>query len=269
MDFTLLRVPFFLEPDYPTDSAFEETNRVRLVRKWGGEQAWEAQKNRHGLKERGQEVGIEKFNLDRVASNTLASHRMVQWVTRTLGINAAEKMYGDLNSRHFEKGQKLNDADMLVKAAETVGALRPPPPPNQIQLARCESASLLSAHPSRTCRELACPTHPAHRPAPALALKTAYHPPGADPKAARSFLESDEGKVEIEAAQHRLARLGISGIPTLILGGKWQLPSGAVGAKSIVDFFRKIEAEGGAPGPPLFAGDLNFPQSVLEEALIL
>lgn len=121
MGFTLLRVPFFLEPDYPTDPAFEETNRVRLVRKWGGARGWEAQKARHGLKERGQEVGIEHFNLDRIASNTLASHRMVQWVTRTLGINAAERMYANLNSRHFEKGQKLNDTDMLVQAAEAVG----------------------------------------------------------------------------------------------------------------------------------------------------
>lgn len=122
MGFTLLRVPFFLEPDYPTDPAFEETNRTRLLRKWGGKEGWDAQKARHTLKERGREVGIEHFNLDRIASNTLASHRMVQWVTRTLGINAAESMYADLNMRHFEAGQKLNDVDMLVKAAEKVGA---------------------------------------------------------------------------------------------------------------------------------------------------
>ena len=43
------------------------------------------QKARHGLKERGQEVGIEHFNLDRIASNTMSSHRLVQWVTKTLG----------------------------------------------------------------------------------------------------------------------------------------------------------------------------------------
>mmetsp|Transcript_29592 Transcript_29592/g.90785 ORF Transcript_29592/g.90785 Transcript_29592/m.90785 type:complete len:230 (-) Transcript_29592:365-1054(-) len=212
MGFTLLRVPFFLEPDYPTDPAFEETNRTRLLRKWGGKEGWDAQKARHTLKERGREVGIEHFNLDRIASNTLASHRMVQWVTRTLGINAAESMYADLNMRHFEAGQKLNDVDMLVKAAEKVGA---------------------------------------------------------DPRAARSFIESNEGKDEIEAAQRRLASLGISGIPTLILGGKWQLPSGALGASTLVEVFRKIEQEGGAPGPPLFAGDLNLPANVVEETLEL
>lgn len=65
---------------------------MRLVRKWGGTAGWEDQKRRHALKERGREVGIEHFNLDRIASSTVASHRLVQWVTKTLGINAAENM---------------------------------------------------------------------------------------------------------------------------------------------------------------------------------
>lgn len=124
LGFTVLRVPFFLEPEYPTEERFEETNRTRLHRKWGGEAAFKAQKQRHGLKERGEDVGITHFNLDRIASNTLASHRLVQWVTRTMGINAAETLYNDLNYRHFEKGQKLNDRAMLVEAAGAVGADR-------------------------------------------------------------------------------------------------------------------------------------------------
>ena len=114
LGFNLLRVPFFLEPDYPTSPEFEETNRVRLIRKWGGEAGWQRQKARHRMKERGQEVGIEKFNLDRIASNTLASHRLVQWVTRTLGVNAAETLYAELNKRHFVDGEKLNSREMLV-----------------------------------------------------------------------------------------------------------------------------------------------------------
>ena len=97
MQFSVLRVPFFLEPDYDPSPEFEETNRTRLVRKWGGAAGWAAQKASHGLKERGQEVGIEKFNLDRIASNTLASHRLVQWVTKTKGLSAAERLYNELN----------------------------------------------------------------------------------------------------------------------------------------------------------------------------
>lgn len=211
MAFNILRVPFFLEPDYPTTPEFEETNRVRLIRKWGGEAGWRAQKSRHRLKERGQEVGIEHFNLDRVASNTLASHRVVQWVTRTSGTNKAEQLYADLNRRHFVDGQKLNDTEMLVEAAAAVGA---------------------------------------------------------DPHAVREVVESGTGMAEIQAAQHKLSQLGVSGIPTLILGGQRMLPSGALGADQLVDAFRTIEREGGAPGS-LFAEELAIPPEVVDESLDL
>jgi hypothetical protein len=40
----VLRVPFFLEPGYPTSEDFEESNLDRLVRKWGGQAEFEAQK---------------------------------------------------------------------------------------------------------------------------------------------------------------------------------------------------------------------------------
>ena len=211
MAFNLIRVPFFLEPDYPTTPEFEETNRVRLIRKWGGEAGWKAQKNRHGLKERGQAVGIEHFNLDRVASNTLASHRLVQWVTRTLGTNVAERLYADLNYRHFVDGQKLNDVEMLVEAAAAVGA---------------------------------------------------------DADAARKVLTSGAGMAEIEAANTKMRALGVSGIPTLILGGQYMMPSGAVGAGQLVEAFRSLEEQGGAGGA-LFTEELAIPDAVLHESLDL
>ena len=119
--FTVLRVPFFLEPNYAEDETWTESNRDRLVRKWGGQAGWEAQKQRHNLKGRGQEVGIEKFNLDRRASSTLASHRLVQWVTRTRGVAIAEALYGRLNYQHFEEGKALNNHKLLVATAEEVG----------------------------------------------------------------------------------------------------------------------------------------------------
>ena len=122
--FSVLRVPFFLEPSYDTDERFSETNRARLERKWGGKAAFAAQKHRHRLKERGQEVGIEKFNLDRLASSTLKSHRLIQWITKNRGCEVAEAVYNDLNHRHFVDGKKLNDADMLCDAAATAGVDR-------------------------------------------------------------------------------------------------------------------------------------------------
>ena len=122
--FSVLRVPLFLEPDYEEDPEWHETNRARLERKWGGKEAFAAQKRRHRLKERGREVGIEHFNLDRLASNTLKSHRLIQWVTKHRGCVASEALYNDLNDRHFVRGQKLNDVEMLCDAAESVGADR-------------------------------------------------------------------------------------------------------------------------------------------------
>jgi predicted DsbA family dithiol-disulfide isomerase len=121
LGFTVLRVPFFLEPGYPKSEDFEESNYDRLVRKWGGRAEFEAQKQRHALKERGQEVGITHFKLDRIASNTFASHRLVQWVTKTHGINMAEKLYNELNFCHFEEGKKLNNRALLIDAAQKVG----------------------------------------------------------------------------------------------------------------------------------------------------
>ena len=211
MGFTLLRVPFFLEPDYPTDPSFEETNRVRLVRKWGGKEGWERQKANHGLKERGQEVGIEHFNLDRIASNTLASHRVVQWITRTKGINEAEQLYNSLNKCHFEDGKKLNDEEMLVQAAASVGA---------------------------------------------------------DPEETRRVIQTGEGSAQIQAAQEQLRTLGVSGIPTLILGGKYMMPSGAIGAEHLVDAFRQLEVQGGATGS-MFAEPLGIPDEIMEQTLTL
>jgi len=211
MGFTVLRVPFFLEPGYSNDPSFEETNRVRLVRKWGGKEGWNEQKRRHTLKERGQAVGIKHFNLDRVASNTLASHQLVQWVTRTIGINEAEALYNDLNFKHFEEGRKLNDEDMLIKAAIAVGA---------------------------------------------------------DESAARKAVRTGDGRKQIQAAQGVLRDLGVSGIPTLILGGKMQLPSGALHAEHIVKAFREFESQGGATGS-IFAECLEIPDGIMEQTLAL
>lgn len=214
VQFSVLRVPFFLEPDYDTSESFEETNRQRLIRKWGGEAGFEAQKHRHQLKERGQEVGIEHFNLDRIASNTLASHRLVQWITKTKGVTAAEALYNDLNHRHFELGQKLNDRKMLAEAASQVVGVP-------------EEESL-------------------------------------------EFLSTDEGVAEIRAAQHMLRQLGVSGIPTFVLGATTVLPSGALRSQYLVEAFRELEAasEEGAPNS-VFAEALGVPLEVLAEPLAL
>ena len=45
--FAVLRVPFFLEPEYDEYKQYIESNRERLIKKWGGKKGWERQKRNH------------------------------------------------------------------------------------------------------------------------------------------------------------------------------------------------------------------------------
>lgn len=119
--FAVVRVPFFLEPGYDESKPHVESNRERLVKKWGGKQGWEAQKRRHDLKGRGMAAGIPHFNLDRLASNSMASHRLIQHVGKRYGLNVSEALYDRLNVYYFVEGHALNDRPRLAKvAAETI-----------------------------------------------------------------------------------------------------------------------------------------------------
>lgn len=95
--FSVIRVPFFLEPNYDESKPFIESNRDRLIQKWGGKAGWEAQKHSHDLSGRGLEAGIPHFNLDRLASNTMASHRLIQYLGKTFGLSDSEAIYDRLN----------------------------------------------------------------------------------------------------------------------------------------------------------------------------
>jgi predicted DsbA family dithiol-disulfide isomerase len=113
--FSVVRVPFLLEPHYPKDKAFVETNRARLEAKWGGPRGWSIQKSRHDLKGRGLDAGIPHFNLDRLTSNTLASHRLVQKIGKVYGLAVSETLYDALNVYYFVDGHSLNDHVGLAK----------------------------------------------------------------------------------------------------------------------------------------------------------
>jgi predicted DsbA family dithiol-disulfide isomerase len=113
--FSVLRIPFFLEPAYDESQPFIETNRERLIQKWGGHEGWEVQKQRHDLKGRGLEAGIPHFNLDRLAANTMASHRLIQYIGKTYGLAISEAIYDLLNQYYFVDGHSLNDKPRLAK----------------------------------------------------------------------------------------------------------------------------------------------------------
>lgn len=112
--FSVIRVPFFLEPNYDESKPFIESNRDRLVQKWGGPEGWERQKQNHDLKGRGLEAGIPHFNLDRLAANSMASHRLIQHLGKTYGLDVSEAVYDLLNVYYFVDGYSLNDRPKLA-----------------------------------------------------------------------------------------------------------------------------------------------------------
>lgn len=71
----------------------------------------------HNLKGRGEEAGIPHFNLDRKTSNTMASHRLIQYVGKHFGLAASEALYDCLNVYYFVEGHALNDRPRLAKLA--------------------------------------------------------------------------------------------------------------------------------------------------------
>jgi predicted DsbA family dithiol-disulfide isomerase len=113
--FSVIRVPFFLEPNYDESKPFIESNRERLIKKWGGKAGWEEQKRRHNLKGRGIDAGIPHFNLDRLAANSMASHRLIQHLGKNYGLHVSEAIYDKLNEYYFVHGHSLNDRPLLAK----------------------------------------------------------------------------------------------------------------------------------------------------------
>jgi predicted DsbA family dithiol-disulfide isomerase len=110
-------VPYFLEPEYDESQPYIESNRSRLLKKWGGKVGWERQKQHHDLKGRGLSAGIPHFNLDRLAANTMASHRLIQHVGKRFGLHVSEAVYDRLNVYYFVEGHSLNDKPRLAKVS--------------------------------------------------------------------------------------------------------------------------------------------------------
>jgi len=210
--FSVLRVPFFLEPDYDETKPFIETNRQRLISKWGGPQGWETQKHRHGLKQRGIEAGIPHFNLDRLTSNTMASHRLIQYIGKRYGLDISEAVYDQLNQYYFVDGFSLNDRPKIAKLV----------------------SDLLKKHK----------------------LHQHQNPPS--PDHLLQFLNSNQGRSEIEHALQRLHHLGVHGIPKFIIEGK-TVVDGAARADTFIKIFRQIEARGHVfSDQPVFADILGI-----------
>lgn len=218
--FAVVRVPFFLEPEYDETKPFIESNRDRLVEKWGGKEGWELQKRRHDLKGRGIAAGIPHFNLDRLASNSMASHRLVQHIGKRYGLNVSESLYDRLNVYYFVEGHALNDKPRLAKmAAETISELLEQDNPT--------GQTIMNE------------------------------------KDILSFLDGDQGRVEIENALRALQKLGVHGIPKFIIEGS-SVVDGAAGPDMFIQIFRDIEERGQVAGGPIFGDILGVSPETVE-----
>jgi len=209
----VLRVPFFLEPHYDENKPFIESNRERLVAKWGGQAGWERQKKAHDLKGRGMEAGIPHFNLDRLTSNTMASHRLIQHIGKLFGLHASEALYDRLNVYYFVDGQALNDRPRVAQVA----------------------AEELLKHGYKMSEE--------------EILK---------------FLESNQGRKEIERTLEALNELGIHSIPKFVVEGHTVI-DGAAHWRHHVEVFREIERRGSTRGGPVFGKLLGVSEDIVAQ----
>lgn len=214
--FAMLRVPFFLEPNYDESLPFVESNRDRLVKKWGGVQGWERQKQRHNLKARGIEAGIPHFNLDRLAANSMASHRLIQHLAKTRGLHVSEAIYDLINVYYFVDGHSLNDRPRLARVV------------------------------AKGLRDMG------------------YEDESAQEEAILDFLNSQQGRAEIERATETLKHLGVHGIPKFIIEGK-TLIDGAERSDVFIRVFRQIEERGFVIGGPVFGDILGVSPELVQQ----
>lgn len=81
------------------------------------------------MSERARIVGIGRdgnagFNDDRICSNTINSHRLVAYVTKTYGCSISEELFDILNYEHFVLGKNLNSREMLLNCCRQVSGLK-------------------------------------------------------------------------------------------------------------------------------------------------
>eukprot|EP00956_Cyclotella_meneghiniana_P008508 scaffold11526_cov69-Cyclotella_meneghiniana.AAC.2 len=102
------------------------------------------------LKGRGLAAGIPHFNLDRLTSNTMASHRLIQHVGRRYGLHVSEALYDRLNVYYFVEGHPLNDRPLLAKvAAENIAETLNKTGNNDVPLAEHEILTFLNGKEGR------------------------------------------------------------------------------------------------------------------------
>jgi predicted DsbA family dithiol-disulfide isomerase len=202
---------------------FVESNRDRLIKKWGGIQGWERQKRHHNLKGRGQDAGIPHFNLDRLAANTMASHRLIQYIGKKYGLSVSEALYDELNTYYFVNGHSLNDKPRLANVAS-----------------QCLARHVNDDSENEKDHVVDVMTED-------QILK---------------FLNGEEGRKEIENALKALSDMGVHSIPKFVIEGR-TIVDGAAKSDVFVEIFRQIEEKGEVYGGPLFGDILGVGEDIV------
>jgi predicted DsbA family dithiol-disulfide isomerase len=261
-----------LEPDYDCTKIYIETNRQRLIQKWGGIRQWEIQKQRHQLKERGLEVGISHFNLDRYASNTINSHRIIQYMSRTYGLYISEYVYDTLNQYHFVDGYALNDIPRLAKTiAQSLQELYTKQP---LAFTKTMMMDHSRSTPSKRKNQ---PNHKKNKKSNGNTTTTAAADEPTKPSSSvqvlepptesflMDFLYGTDGRDEILQTVEMVHDFGINGIPTFILEAGETIWSGAIHANEMVQYFRTIEQRGYLiHNAPIFTPLLDIPTEIIQ-----
>jgi predicted DsbA family dithiol-disulfide isomerase len=253
--FAILRIPFFLEPNYDAKKVYIETNRQRLIHKWGGVHNWNIQKHRHQLKQRGEQVQIPHFNLDRLASNTMRSHRLIQYIGKRYGLSVSEYIYDILNQYHFVDGYALNDTIRLANTVHTAlhNYYTADPTAFLVHDLQCDGSGTDSISSSSSSTQ-SSPTASSQSQMQLMSVEELIE-----------FLNGTVGKMEIEQAVHLLHEYGIDGIPTFLLEGGQTTFQGAVHQTELVQAFRNIETRGYVlDETPIFQHVLQIPNRIVQ-----
>jgi len=167
------------------------------------------------------DAGIPHFNLDRLTSNTMASHRLIQYVGKRYGLRVSEGLYDALNIYYFVDGHALNDRPRLAKVAhDCIAKLVQEKDDVHVQV--MAEGDILN------------------------------------------FLNSNEGRKEIEEALHALEQMGVHGIPKYIIEGR-RVVDGAARSNVFIDIFREIEKRGEVHGGPIFAEILGVSEDLVRQ----
>ena len=79
-----------------------------------------------------------------------------------------------------------------------------------------------------------------------------------------SFLNGNEGKLEIKRALQALQQIGVHGIPKFIIEGA-SIVDGAAGPDTFIRMFREIERRGEIKGAPVFAEILGVSDDIVRK----